>query len=277
MTEPDTPDYPDYDYSPPVSELLTFGDCRELRGWSDVLALGLGLQHVPDLMRMALDEELQWADADSLEVWAPIHAWRALGQLRAEAAVEPLTQLLARIDEYGDDWVGADLPKAFGLIGPAAIPVLRDYLADPAHGLYARVAAAEGLKEVGQQHLAARDECVAVLAGQLERFAELDPALNGFIIGDLIDLKAVEAAPVMERAFAANRVALDILGDWEDVQIALGLLEERQTPQPLLHLPLFPERREPASQRQARSRSQDKRKKNRKQQKQARKRQRKRK
>jgi len=65
--------------------------------------LGLGPQHVPDLIRMALDDELYWADSDSLEVWAPIHAWRALGQLRAEAAVQPLTRLLARIDDFDDD------------------------------------------------------------------------------------------------------------------------------------------------------------------------------
>jgi hypothetical protein len=36
----------------------------------------------------------------------------------------------------------------------------------------------------------------------------------------------------MQAAFAANRVALDLGGDWEEVQIALGLLDERITPKP---------------------------------------------
>jgi len=72
-----------------------------------------------------------------------------------------------------------DLPKAFGLIGPAAIPALRSYLADPAHGLWTCLAAAEGLQEIGKQHPDARDECVVALTEQLERFAELDPTLNG--------------------------------------------------------------------------------------------------
>lgn len=271
------PDYSDYNYSLPVSDLLTFGDCREIRGWPDYLALGLGPQHVPDLIRMALDEELHGADSDSLEVWAPVHAWRALGQLRAEAAVEPLTRLLARIDEFGDDWAGEELPEALGLIGPTAIPVLSEYLADPSHGLWARLAAAQSLEEIGKQHPDARDECVAALAGQLEQFAELDPALNGFLISFLIDLKAAEAAPVMERAFAANRVDLSILGDWEDAQIALGLLQERQALRPRLHLSLSPKRREPAPRRQGERRSKDKCKKKRKQQRQARRKRRKRK
>jgi hypothetical protein len=96
---------------------------------------------------MALDEELHRADSDSLEVWAPVHAWRALGQLRAEAAVEPLTRLLVRIDEFNDDWVGEELPEVFGMIGPAAIPALTDYLADPSHGLWACVAAAHSLEK----------------------------------------------------------------------------------------------------------------------------------
>jgi hypothetical protein len=34
----------------------------------------------------------------------------------------------------------------------------------------------------------------------------------------------------MEQAFVADRVDLSIMGDWEDVQIDLGLLEERLTP-----------------------------------------------
>jgi hypothetical protein len=56
--------------------------------------------------------------------------------------------------------------------------------------------------------------------------------LNGCLISDLIDLKAVEAAPLMARAFEARRVDLSVAGDWEDVQVELGLLAQRETPQP---------------------------------------------
>ena len=77
-------------YPPPVDKLLTFGECSPSPEWPDYLALGLGSEHVPDLIRMAIDEELNQAASDSLEVWAPVHAWRALGQLHAEAAIEPL-------------------------------------------------------------------------------------------------------------------------------------------------------------------------------------------
>jgi hypothetical protein len=222
----------EFDYPEPVSELLTLGDIWGQREWPDYLALGLSSEHVPDLIRMAQDEELHQAGMDSAEVWAPIHAWRALAKLQAEAAVEPLTELFARIDAYDDDWVGEDLPAAFGVFGPVAIPALQAYLADPSHGLWARVAAARSLAEIGQRYPEARSECIAPLAAQLAHFAEQDRGLNAILVDFLIDLRAVEAAPIIEQAYAADRVDLMVLGDWEDAQVYLGLLDERMTPAP---------------------------------------------
>ncbi|MEA3376321.1 MAG: SEC-C metal-binding domain-containing protein [Chloroflexota bacterium] len=222
----------EYDYPSPVSDLLTLGERRGQGGWPDCRALGLGPEHVPDLVRMALDEDLYWADPDSDAAWAPIHAWRALAQLRAEEAVEPLTHLLPRIDEHDDDWVGEELPRVFGHIGPVAIPVLADYLADDPHGLWARVAAAHGLEEIGTRHPEARSDAIDALTATLERFPDLDRTLNAFLISYLVDLDAVEAAPLMEHAFQADRVDLQVMGDWEDVQIELGLLDGRESPSP---------------------------------------------
>jgi hypothetical protein len=273
----------EFDYTAPVSDLLTLGDCREMRIWPDYLALGIGPEHIPDLIRMVEDDELNWADSDSLEVWAPAHAWRALGQLRAEAAVGPLIRLLYRIDEFQDDWVGEEVPDVFGMIGSPAIPALTDYLMEPLHGLWARAAAAHGLAEIGKRHPESRDDCIAALTQVLEGFADHDPTLNGFVISYLVDLKGNEAAPIMERAFAADSVDISILGDWEDAQIALGLLDRRQTPPPQyiwVHDVPSSSSQQPsppttdqqlAQQRQAERRRKVKRKTKRKQQKKARK------
>jgi len=38
-----------------------------------------------------------------------------------------------------------------------------------------------------------------------------------------VKLGAKEAAPLMEQAFAADRVEYIVMGDWEDVQVRLGL------------------------------------------------------
>jgi hypothetical protein len=88
------------------------------------------------------------------------------------------------------------------------------------------------LGEIGRRHPDARDQCVAVLARQLEHFEEQDESLNAFLVGPLRDLRAVESAPVMKRAFAADRVDTGVQGDWEDVQIDMGLRQARETPKP---------------------------------------------
>lgn len=221
------------DYPPPVDKLLTLGDAHDsMSHWPNYLAYDLGPEHIPDLIRMATDEELHWANSESLGVWSPIHAWRALGQLRAESGVEPLLGLLHRIDDDQDDWVGEEIPKVMGMIGPAAIPALAAYVADSSRGLWARVAASASLTEIGQRHPASRADCVATLTRLLEHYQDLDETLNAELVAGLIELHAVESAPLMERAFAARRVDNSVSGDWEDVQIEMGLRQARETPQP---------------------------------------------
>jgi hypothetical protein len=47
--------------------------------------------------------------------------------------------------------------------------------------------------------------------------------VNSFLVLGLVELQATEAAPLMERAFRARKVDPMIMGDWEDVQVELGL------------------------------------------------------
>ncbi|HEX2091172.1 MAG TPA: DUF1186 domain-containing protein [Longimicrobiaceae bacterium] len=226
----------DASYPPPVDQFLTLGRPSETsREWPDYLALGLGEEHVPELIRMLRDEELMWAASESPEVWAPLHAWRALGQLRAEAAIEPLLDFLDGLED--EDWAFDELPTVFGMIGPAALPALVRYLADPEHGLWNRVAAIRGLEEIAKAHEEAREEVVAALTKQLEKWYRHDEVLNASLIDVLVELRAVEAAPLMEQAFEADRVDIMLRGDWEDVQVDLGLIPERTTTRPRWHLP----------------------------------------
>ncbi|HEX5831571.1 MAG TPA: hypothetical protein VFY16_11355 [Gemmatimonadaceae bacterium] len=216
-------------YPPPLDQLLTLGeDAARADHWPDYLAMGLGIEHVPLLIRMATDRSLSGADEPQL--WAPIHAWRTLGRLQAADAAEPLTSLLHEVEDW--DWVGEELPLVFALIGPPAIPVLVRYLDQREHGPLARTVAADALKRIAESHPDSRDACVAALAAQLRHYATQDRALNGFLVGELLDLGAVDSAPGMEQAFAAGRVDISIAGDWEDAQVALGLLPARRTPRP---------------------------------------------
>ncbi len=220
------------EYTFPVVGLLTLGDVRGQKEWTDYVSLGYEKKHVPELIRMMLDEDLHLGDPETSLVWAPIHAWRVLGQLKAEEAIEPLVQLLVRIDDDEDDWVAEELPGIFGEMGPAAIPHLEKYLQAPSSKMWAKVSAINGLEEIAKKRPEARDRCLQVMTGQLELFAKHDPTFNGFLILYLMRLKAVESKDIIERAYTAEKVALSICGDWEDVQVELGLLKKRITPSP---------------------------------------------
>jgi len=223
-------------YPAPLYPLNSLGlDESEQPASVDYRALGIGPDAIPALISIVADRRYDTALLPA--AWAPLHAWRALGALRAVEAVEPLTALLARSAD--DDWLLDDVPRALGMIGAPAIRRLTEYLAEREHPVWSRIAAATALTEIAQQHPDVRVDCVNVLADQLRLFATQDSEFNGFLIADLLDLRAVESASLMEEAFAADRIDPSITGDWEDAQVELGLLPARLTPQPRYQSFLF--------------------------------------
>lgn len=224
-------------YPSPVDKLLTYGkpEPKDAQNWPDYLAeFGLGPEHIPDLIRMVSDKELWEAPQETSENWAPVHAWRALGQLRAANAVEPLLHLFEERER--DDWAIDELPQVYGSIGVAAIPTIEAYVKDRSHEEFAGMAES-GLEYIGKLHPEEKPEAVAALMRLLEAFKENDPTMNGFLISSLVDLKTVEALPLIERAFAADCVDESIIGDWDDVQVEFGLKEAPTRPA-MLQLPL---------------------------------------
>ncbi|HEX6368360.1 MAG TPA: DUF1186 domain-containing protein [Longimicrobium sp.] len=219
-------------YAPPLDRLLGLGVVGARRyEWRDYTAMGLTREHVPELLRMSVDPELNEADEDDSRVYAPLHAWRALGQMRVAEAAAPLAELLLR---YDDDWAKENLPQALGMIGEPALEPARAVLANRDAESFIRAAAARALHEIAERHPELRDRAVSMLTEQLRAWPEQDDALNGFLIDYLVELHAVEAAPLMQAAFEAGLADPSIRGDWEDIQVDLGLLEARLTPpQPL--------------------------------------------
>ena len=223
-------------YEPPVNQLLTYGSLEDetTAEWPDYLALGLSTEDIPELIRMATDMSLMTEDTPIEEFFAPVHAFRALGQLHAEAASEPLLSLFD--NQHDNDWIIEDLPQAYGMIGPSAIPALAAHIADQSKEEFSRTLASNGLVEIAKTHPEARSEVISTISKQLELFDEQDPELNGWLIGDLGDLKAVETLPLIERAFNADAVD-EMIIDLEDVLVDFGLKERKPWLEPILPLP----------------------------------------
>ncbi|MCP4610075.1 MAG: PBS lyase, partial [Planctomycetes bacterium] len=104
-------------YTEPVSSLLTYGSARNIDDWSVYLELGLTEEHIPELIRMSGDEKLRHAYWESNEFWAPLHARRTLGMLRATEAIPALIDLLYQADDYDGEKITEEMPEIFALIG----------------------------------------------------------------------------------------------------------------------------------------------------------------
>ena len=219
------------EYSEIVRQCFSRGE-PDWNEWDDYPALGFTPAHVPELIHI-LDHTTEiWeqaGDEDRVE-WAPIHAWRALAQL---GAVEALPAMLRLHEKEGEsDWVGEGIPVALSRLGPSVLGDLRVYLCKPNHETWTRVIVARAIQLIAGEFTETRADGIAALSAGLELFEQNDETVNGFIISYLADLNARETAPLVERAFQSGRVDLSILGDYEEFQIAVGLLKERLTPPP---------------------------------------------
>ncbi|MDA1017762.1 MAG: DUF1186 domain-containing protein [Planctomycetota bacterium] len=185
--------------------------------WADghpdyVSEYSLTAEHIPALIRTATT--CSDASSDDPAVYVQVHAWRALAQLRAVEAVQPLLEVQEELHERDDDWYLEEFHLVFGLIGPPAIEPLKAFLGDDSHTQFPREKAASGLCEISRRFPETRDQVIEILTAELNRHHD-DGGLNGALVGNLLDLKAAEA---IERAFAANVVDPTIAVDWGDVR-----------------------------------------------------------
>ncbi len=266
-------------YPAPVQQLFTYGDARDSihqhsQGWPNYLKLGLSQAYIPALIQVLQSRswEQEAEEEDSVALWASIHAWRALGQLRAEAAIPELMRLIQESDEsdriplsedWIHEWIIEELPFVFGLIGPQALPPLQelvskrlqDYRNTTPTNTYSLTTALDALQEIatGCRRFAnvrlgvplppasepTKSEILELLHTWLRPYAEQDPETNAWLITTFLGIQTSQPAkpalpadaPVLKviaEAFAAGRVDKQICGDWEDLQLELGLLTLEQ-------------------------------------------------
>jgi hypothetical protein len=196
----------------------------------NLLSWGITTEMVPDLIETILDEKY-YGDDESIR-YPHLYAYIALGQLKTPAAIDGL---ILGVKKWSHglwfEWFSDGVADIFGSIGSIAIPPLTEVIQDATLSLDTRTNAISYLHKISVANPEERDQCVATILKVLGEFADNDPELNGLIIMYLVDdFKAMEAAPIIEAAYAADRVALEFIGDWEDVQVHFGLISERITP-----------------------------------------------
>ena len=207
----------------PVQKLLALGEPKYARetSWPDYRSFGIETEHIPSLIAIAVDHTLLCLEDESdSRVWGPIHAWRALGQLKACQAIRPLIQLFHQVQD--NDWIIEEMPDVFALIGPEAFADLAAYLRDSSYPSYARLVAATSLMQMALVHPHLRSQAIDLLAVQLSGFQQNSPGMNGVLIANLVELEAAEKADLIQKVFSEGKVDRFIGGDWRDIRLRLN-------------------------------------------------------
>lgn len=209
-----------------LAPLLALGESEiYTQPWPDYVAwLGLTDADIPALLQIVLHSEWQGRDwAHEPDAWAPIHAWRAIGQLRSQTAVHPLIEFSDRMVD--NEWVWAELPFVFAMLGPLAIPPLTKYVTENPQKYPTAYTAINALSQIGVSYPEARPLITVFFTNRVSKAPENHPSVNGYLVRALIDLRAEEAVPAIREAFEQNLVDEAVTGEWNDVLVAFGLAD----------------------------------------------------
>ena len=213
-----------------IKLLLELGEADRGSDWPDYLQYGFVETDIPALLDLVADESFDQASSDSAEVWVPLHAWRTLGQLGSSKAVIPLIVHFDRLCE--DDWALPELSTVMGMMGEPAITPLIACLNEPHYKEFARVMAADGLAEIAKRQPTCRERIIQCYCDYMRSPDLSAHALNGLLIGRLLNLDATEAIDDIRLFFAKDCVDITCAGDLEEVEIELGFRSKRSTPKP---------------------------------------------
>jgi hypothetical protein len=214
-------------YSPPIDQLLSLGDPLEDTDLEARIAeMGFTQEHIPELVRMARDRELNTAPGDSDKVWAPIHALTALSHLDIGEYAADLVPLF----DVDSEWFGEELPLVLKNARANALAPLQAYIQDTTRWIFGRAYAISAVEELAKAHPEVRDQAIQFLSDALTHAGESDPYINADLINALAQLHAVEALPIVRQAFEQDAVDESIMGDWTEVLKAFGQEVDQDDP-----------------------------------------------
>jgi len=197
------------------------------------IELGFRQEDINDLIEIALDKELKFFNStDEKEIYYPCHAIQILGQLKT---LEPFDALIGRIDDFADDdYYTSAVAYYLRKVGLAKIDVLYAYFLDRAKDIFNRMLIVEVLEDIFGQDSSIEEELEKVLVTYLKREDELDDGLNAFVIFLLVYVSEDKYIELIRHVFEHKPVDVFYDGDLEDIEIRLGLRDERETPKPSL-------------------------------------------
>ncbi len=222
-------------YGPPCDRLLELGS-DPVDGGGDFV-YDVSNADIPELIAMFEDAELEVSVSPM--AWAPFHALKALGQLKAEAAIPVLMRRLEnmKLEDDAEDPLDYELGGVLCEIGVASFGPLVGVVRNPTLSQASRITACEALGNLADRVPGIREDCCTLLAHMIADRQQAAASVNGWVLVVLMRFKASAHAEVVRQAFEEGRIDPSIAGDWEDAQIAFGLRSERSRPRKPMFVP----------------------------------------
>ncbi len=167
-----------------------------------------------------------------------IHAIYLLGELKATESIQIIFDVLSQSPAYLDLYFGDFKTSMFWeplykLIGHD-LELAMPFMLRPGVDAFARSNISDMMLQIALHHPERCDEVINWYDRLFDAFLNLDPEdniidseLNGLVICEILDLKAVELLPKIETLFKRGWVSTFICGDWEFVE--KDMHEERFT------------------------------------------------
>ena len=230
-------------YDGRVAKLLTLGRdiLTRVDRYSYVEKFGFGQEDVPQLLKLANDMQIynyDYSDIpedEGLEFFGVIHAWNVLSELEVPEAKELFIEVIENgDDEDYDEWILSDFRR---LIKPYRKEmyeffVERSQLEE--YNVWTRLEYIEAIGDMLRAKEVTQEKVDAYIVKMLS--SSDNKIVNATVISLCMDEKFTHHYELIKECFERNAVDIDHIGDLEDVEIEMGLREERETEKELTEM-----------------------------------------
>ncbi len=223
-------------YDGRVAKLLSLGRDSLMKSQkiSYIKKFGFNQEDVAQLLELAQDMDIyrydygDTAEDEGLEFFGVVHAWYALSELGVPEFKDILITMVedGDDDDY-DDWILDDFSELI-------VPYRKDMhhyfvqeLRKETNSTWTRLCYIDTIKEMlkaGEISLQELNKLIEEILNHGE-----NDIVNAYIMGICVDNKLTEYHELIKECYARDAIDLMYMGDLEDVEIKMGLREERET------------------------------------------------
>ena len=170
-------------------------------------------------------DEVEWKEETHTFV---LHALFLLKELEAREAIENVLNLLRQKPKFLEFWfndlLNEKIWEVIFVLGKNQLETLKNYILEPGNFTYARTEIPVAVSQIAVHFPERKFEVIDWFSEVFKFFVEdknnneiIDTDLIGLMVGNVVDMKAVELEPVIKILYEDNLVTLDVPGDLEYV------------------------------------------------------------